>query len=155
MRSLSNCNLIEKYFNIPMMKINKRIFLPLLIVVCFSLFPPLHYSEQGPGNSPAFSKSGTCLSNVRRLPSDSALFRDALIQTGTQAALFAKHATSGNNNLSNKTRLQLLLFSFLASECPKNNVTQYFSQHAISRLLPEFSLFASDNSPPFYSLTQA
>ncbi len=152
-----NCNLIEKYFNIQMMKSNKRIFLPLLIVVCFSLFPPLHYYEQEPGNSLAFSKSGTCLSNVRRFPSDSALFKDALKGTGPQGALtlMAKHVISDKNAISKKSRLQPSISPFIAFDYHYSNVNRYFTQQTISHLLTEFRFFASDNSPPFYSLNQA
>lgn len=128
--------------------------LSLLIVVSFVLSAPLHYSEQEYGCPLKFSKSGVWVSNARSLTGNSALFKDALKETGSQGtfALMAKRAISCTHSNTKKSRMQPSISPFIAFNCQKSSSARYFTQHIIFHRHVEFCFFASDNSPPFNSL---
>lgn len=129
----------------------------LLIIACFSLVPALHYSEQEYRVIPSSSTGDTWISNARGLHGESAPFKDTLKERGPQSALtlLAKRAVSHTHTNAKNSRLLLSTSSVIAVDLPVSitacSITQQFTSHPHT----EFCLFASDISPPLYSLRLA
>lgn len=145
------------YLKIQVMAHKTKVVLYLLLVVCFSLVPAIHYSEWECGNTPSLSKSGAPISNVRSFSSDFAPLKDTLKERVPQNALtlMAKRAVSNTLAQAKNSRVQQSLSSVITFDIPISSATRSFTRQIISHLRTEFCLFASDTSPPFYSLHQA
>gem|GEM_PF-2160921 len=150
------CKVITIYFKIYQMARKIKSVLSLWIVVCFSVFPVLHYSEQECENTLSFLKVAS-ISNVRSISGDFATFKDTLKERGPQNALtlMAKRAVSHTHTLAKNPRVQPSIWSVITFDIQISNAIRSFTQQIISHLHTEFCLFASDKSPPFYSLHQA
>jgi hypothetical protein len=67
----------------------------------------------------------------------------------------AKRAVSNASTATKNSRLLSSISSVIALDIPIGITARSFTQQIISHLRIEFCLFASDKSPPFYSLHQA
>jgi len=139
-----------------------KVVLSLLIAVCFSLSSicPLYYSEQElNGDARAFSNIDGCLSNMLGLTADSTLSKHAPKEQCSKVALAImlkkEHTISGRGTITKKSRMQQSISPFIITFCRENSAFRYLTRQTLSHLHTEFCFFASDNSPPFYSLHQA
>ncbi len=152
-----HCKLIMLCFIIHRMERMIKAVFSLLFIACFSLVPALHYSEQEYRDISSSSTGDTWISNVRDLHGESAPFKDTLRERGPQSALtfLAKRSVSHTHTNAKNSRLLLSTSSVIAVDLPVSITVCSITQQFISHPHTEFCLFASDISPPFYSLRLA
>lgn len=144
------------------MKPRINVVLSLLIAFCFSLssISPFYYSEQElVRDAAATLKFEVYLSNTFGLIADATLSKHAPEVPWSKVAFALmpnkEHTISGRHTSTNKLRMQPSISPFIIPVCQQNNEFRYLTRQILSNLHTEFSFFASDNSPPFYSLRQA
>ena len=157
------CNLTDIYFKIYEMRARIKVVLSLLIAVCFSisLIYPIYYSERElDENVLTFSNGDGCLSNILGLTAKSAPANKYAPEVPWSKVAFALipnkgHTISGTYTVAKKSRLQPSISPYIIPVCQQNNAFRCLTRLTLTHLHTEFSFFASDNSPPFYSLHQA